>query len=1413
MATHSIVGMCLLTCLGTGPARADDSVRLDFFRPAFLGPPEEVARPAGAQPLRLLAERTEARPEDRWIQVRFQAWPLRAALPETRLAARLFALGATRPLAETIASLGGHDGRVWVDLRRHRLKQARVCLELLEDGQATAVAEVLLAAHDCPAPLPSGHRIRVSVDVAEGTQPASPWPVTFGVPFPRGALWDESRLRVVDQDGREVPAQKEVTGRWACEGAIQWVRFDALVDPGKACFVEVAPPGGGDKPSPPAPLPQAGEGSPVVVPQAGERRAGAKVPLPLNEDGGRLILDTGAARYVLAKGPSPIEEVWLGDARVAHSQAARGLYVIDQTGRLARASAEDASVAVEAAGPVAACVRFEGDYRTSDGQRLARHITRVEARAGQPCAQITHTLVLTNDTNETWFQEVGWELAVQPGADPRATFNVSRGEPAKTVGQALAAGASVWMLQDSHTRFGGGENHFAVTVGAGDRQSLLAEGEECGDWTLLSGRQAGLMIACKEAARQHPKEFLLAADRIVLKLFSGRAGEQLDFRAPVLAKKWNLAAPDAVAKLPSNAAGWSKTHEVCIAPVAAVQAESSAARLAAVHRRPVYALAEPGWIRTSEALGPLHPRDPERFPETEQVIDRLFEVMEPRGQSEGHYGFVDYFAGPTYGGNARRGIRYRYTYGLRSSIWLTYARSGQRAVREFAEGTNKAYLDNWLVHWESPSKPRGLFTQSGGLHSEHAFYWGTGSCFEISSSTNLNQFLWMYQLTGYRRGKDAVLQYAEGLKQAWTPGMHDWRVLMVLRVLTQCYATTFDPELAALAEATLDSFVDKDAEILLTKNRPYGSSTYKTGVDVRGLIEAWQVFGLPKYRQVADVVSRHWWKNVVGDFPITYMNPLGFVGNFLYQQSPDPAIAAGLEFGLRRANTHKAGTGASALAAVFESLPYAMDVVARTEPSQRGVWIAYRDYGFPASVVAWKGKEAILDLVVRSPRAGKPGELGSLVRLRPLAEDLVWGADLNRLAESSSGAVSLRVPKDAPEGAYEILPVNQGGQFVLVRQRTPIVLHAPQYWVLPDIAPPVRIWFKLPEDARDAQIFFEGAARLFDPDGRPFPSVEPVRGWIDLRADRPGLWSFEAVENRLVRGRNFPPFFAFGSADLYFDPKIPWEQEPRAAPSAERPAEDAQFVPSGTDLPDDRALHLTGQQVFALEGGPPHAGGDGLQFLPNRRGTIEFFFRPNWGTFDLSAGGKEVKRFFVRILADKSPRQLIYRIDPEGTTVNMGPREPSHSMFGNLYLANPRRSELRCWLTQTLFEPGQWVHVAWVWGPQPQFGPHHEKLSLMTMQIFVNGRGARQVIFRTGTDGVPPDGLPKEMIVGPLDGAIDELRVSDVERYSGDFPPPPRAARWRVDRHTRALFHFDGDTRGEGFESPESPAGTLRKAK
>ena len=350
-------------------------------------------------------------------------------------------------------------------------------------------------------------------------------------------------------------------------------------------------------------------------------------------------------------------------------------------------------------------------------------------------------------------------------------------------------------------------------------------------------------MACKEAARQHPKEFSITPDRMNLLLFSSRGGEELDFRMETLVKKWRLAEwlkipgstrrrvnPDDLAKVrayTSDAAGWAKTHDLLIAPVAAAQ---PAAEMARLNREPVYAQAAPAWLCASGAFDRIHPRDVERFPLEEKLMDATLNVWLRRMYGGwGLFGFVDYNAAPVLaytGDDVPQLFRFvRFTYSLRSDMWVYYARSGDRIAREFADATNRAYIDNVYSHWDYKHKIAGLPVGSGGGDDYPGkgslpLYWGERAQSNFSSSSNLNQISWNYYLTGSGRAKDQMLEYAEGIKKFWTPqgARRDWRQLMLMRLVMQCYEFTWDPELLALAEATTDMFEDPQGELLLTKN-------------------------------------------------------------------------------------------------------------------------------------------------------------------------------------------------------------------------------------------------------------------------------------------------------------------------------------------------------------------------------------------------------------------------------------------------------------------------------------------------------------------------------------------------------------------------------------------------------------------
>ncbi len=98
--------------------------------------------------------------------------------------------------------------------------------KLLKGGQPAQEARSFFRVIEEPRPPQTG---RVALVLPRGAPPAQgAWPVHGGIPFPKGALWSEKNVRVVDSQGRETPARAVVRSRWGCtpEASIRWLGLD-----------------------------------------------------------------------------------------------------------------------------------------------------------------------------------------------------------------------------------------------------------------------------------------------------------------------------------------------------------------------------------------------------------------------------------------------------------------------------------------------------------------------------------------------------------------------------------------------------------------------------------------------------------------------------------------------------------------------------------------------------------------------------------------------------------------------------------------------------------------------------------------------------------------------------------------------------------------------------------------------------------------------------------------------------------------------------------------------------------------------------------------------------------------------------------------------------------------------------------
>lgn len=235
--------------------------------------------------------------------------------------------------------------------------------------------------------VPDRQQVSVRVWPAEGAM-ESDWPVRTGVPFPQGALFDQNHVRLMDENGSEVPCQTSVRSTWNRHGSVRWLGLDfigRLAIPGARYTLEF--------------------GRKV-------QRAPAPQLMIVEDNAGAIRVNTGSLEFiVLKRGFNLIDEVILNGAVISKQDAKAGLELTDHEGSDYRASNDPGvQVIVEETGPVRTTIRATGWY-VKDGtagerlspflptDRLCKHDTRITAFVGKPYLTVQHALIVTFDTH------------------------------------------------------------------------------------------------------------------------------------------------------------------------------------------------------------------------------------------------------------------------------------------------------------------------------------------------------------------------------------------------------------------------------------------------------------------------------------------------------------------------------------------------------------------------------------------------------------------------------------------------------------------------------------------------------------------------------------------------------------------------------------------------------------------------------------------------------------------------------------------------------------------------------------------------------------------------------------------------------------------------------------------------------
>ncbi len=326
---------------------------------------------------------------------------------------------------------------------------------------ATACA---VAAHRraSTAPLP-----RLTVEEQLGLQRRG-WPVSIGVPLPRGWTHDESALQLRG-DGGVVPSQSRALARWP-DGSVRWalISFAADLAARQTRRFEVQ------------------RGSP------GKPRH----PVSVRETADGIEIDTGALRFTIARRSFGL----LQDVAVDGKPVASGPLTISVVaGGKRSVAAAPLAVTVEERGPLRAAVSLRGRLGPFEQQ------LRLYAYADQPFVRILHTFVNIADADFTTMSGLRLEMPLAPGEKAHFTAGV---ENRKELSGALPAGGTD-LAQVDNISF---------------RQGETPRPGQLSGWFEISAARAGVALDAPFFWQEYPQAVHLGGDRLAYDLWSEAGG-------------------------------------------------------------------------------------------------------------------------------------------------------------------------------------------------------------------------------------------------------------------------------------------------------------------------------------------------------------------------------------------------------------------------------------------------------------------------------------------------------------------------------------------------------------------------------------------------------------------------------------------------------------------------------------------------------------------------------------------------------------------------------------------------------------------------------------------------------------------------------------------------------------------------
>jgi hypothetical protein len=266
-------------------------------------------------------------------------------------------------------------------------------------ASSPAQAAAASASGNASTPAPSAAGETVPLNWLGQNPPALETGVSFGVPWPRGAMTKEQHFALHTAAGKALPVQTWPLAYWP-DGTLKWVGVATVAGPEASGEFKLSPiPAGADRP---------------VVP------AVAPAEIKIQRSDTTFEIDTGAVKFRIPKhGSRFIDSVVVDGREVAREGRLVGVLQNGPDGDAQDTPPRELlgmrvdQVTLEQSGPVRAVVKIEGMHLGAKSQRAwLPFVVRLYFYAGQRNVKLVHTFFFDGDDNRDFIRGLGLSFDV-----------------------------------------------------------------------------------------------------------------------------------------------------------------------------------------------------------------------------------------------------------------------------------------------------------------------------------------------------------------------------------------------------------------------------------------------------------------------------------------------------------------------------------------------------------------------------------------------------------------------------------------------------------------------------------------------------------------------------------------------------------------------------------------------------------------------------------------------------------------------------------------------------------------------------------------------------------------------------------------------------------------------------------------